>query len=527
MLGLNRKEMEEARLARQRTKRKRDGSISPPPTSTKSTLSQKKARIEEAVQPCPDQLRKEQNESATVKVADARVDHFPERTLPIEPALPTLKYPQGTVKRTSSIYHEHNNDVTFEEVIEKDKLRTAVFSSFQWDLDWFFSKLNMIQTNMVLVMGAMDDEDRAFSRRVVAEQGLLNVRLCFPKLSSDGIMHSKLMLLFYETHMRIVVPTANLVAYDWGETGLMENTVFMIDLPRRSDVKQATTKDLGDFGNSLHDFLAKMEMQENVMKGILNFDFSETSHLGFVYSAAGKYPMDANNGSALKIGYLGMQRAVETLNLQTSRLQLDYVTSSLGLLDTRLLQTMQIAASGSSITVSDFKKLRGQDDIKVYFPSTKTVKESMGGPENGGTICLRRTFYKQQHRFRRDVLLDHHPVRSGILSHSKIMFARGTSANDASKDDSAKWISWAYIGSANLTTSAWGSLSGRSSTGQILQCRNWECGVIVPGKAVCKEREDPDVPDLQSLFAGIVDIPFDEKDLSYDGKEPWISDAEF
>lgn len=36
-------------------------------------------------------------------------------------------------------------------------------------------------------------------------------------------MHSKLMLLSHPSHLRIVVPSANLVPYDWGETGVMEN----------------------------------------------------------------------------------------------------------------------------------------------------------------------------------------------------------------------------------------------------------------------------------------------------------------
>lgn len=37
-------------------------------------------------------------------------------------------------------------------------------------------------------------------------------------------MHSKLQLLFHPTHLRIVVPSANLVPYDWGEGGgIMEN----------------------------------------------------------------------------------------------------------------------------------------------------------------------------------------------------------------------------------------------------------------------------------------------------------------
>lgn len=37
-------------------------------------------------------------------------------------------------------------------------------------------------------------------------------------------MHSKLMILFHPQYVRLVVPTANLVPYDWGEQGgCMEN----------------------------------------------------------------------------------------------------------------------------------------------------------------------------------------------------------------------------------------------------------------------------------------------------------------
>lgn len=40
-------------------------------------------------------------------------------------------------------------------------------------------------------------------------------------------MHSKLMLLFHPTYLRIVVPSANLVPYDWGESGgIMENVLI-------------------------------------------------------------------------------------------------------------------------------------------------------------------------------------------------------------------------------------------------------------------------------------------------------------
>lgn len=50
-----------------------------------------------------------------------------------------------------------------------------------------------------------------------------NMRFCFPPMHGVGSMHSKLQLLKYADRLRIVIPTGNLVPYDWGETGVMEN----------------------------------------------------------------------------------------------------------------------------------------------------------------------------------------------------------------------------------------------------------------------------------------------------------------
>ena len=38
-------------------------------------------------------------------------------------------------------------------------------------------------------------------------------------------MHSKLQLLKFPNYLRIVVPSGNMVPYDWGETGAVENVL--------------------------------------------------------------------------------------------------------------------------------------------------------------------------------------------------------------------------------------------------------------------------------------------------------------
>jgi len=45
------------------------------------------------------------------------------------------------------------NDIKLEEVLQKDTLHTAVLSSFIWDMEWLFSKLDD-KTKTILVMQA-------------------------------------------------------------------------------------------------------------------------------------------------------------------------------------------------------------------------------------------------------------------------------------------------------------------------------------------------------------------------------------
>lgn len=69
-----------------------------------------------------------------------------------------LPYPDGVVKRTwARGYRRCADDITIEEIFQKDKLEIAVLSSFQWDEDWMMSKLDMRKTKVLLVAYAADD----------------------------------------------------------------------------------------------------------------------------------------------------------------------------------------------------------------------------------------------------------------------------------------------------------------------------------------------------------------------------------
>lgn len=70
----------------------------------------------------------------------------------------TVPFPEGTVKRTwVRGYDRSGDDIKIEEVLQKDKLLLALFSSFQWDEPWLLSKLDISRTKVLLAAFAPDE----------------------------------------------------------------------------------------------------------------------------------------------------------------------------------------------------------------------------------------------------------------------------------------------------------------------------------------------------------------------------------
>jgi Tyrosyl-DNA phosphodiesterase len=110
---------------------------------------------------------------------------------------------------------------------------------------------------------------------------------------------------------------------------------------------------------------------------------------------------------------MSLRKAINDLNLSNiPALHLDYITASLGVLDDKTLESITSAARGGQDGIQE-------DNFRVYFPSLQSVKSTIGGPDNAGTICLWRNNY-QIPKFKKNVLRDFQAARIGMLSHSKV-----------------------------------------------------------------------------------------------------------
>lgn len=268
ILGLDRRKMEQERLARLGQRPRTTKSISPPPISRDSERTAKRRKVEHS-------------SGATSATPDPAITG----DYKIEPT--ALRFPNGVIKRTWARSRLRSNDVTIEEVLQRDKLRKAVLSSFQWDHEWLFKKLDIKNTDLLMVVQAKSQAEQDVIR---AEGKSTNprIKLCFPPMPGQvNCMHSKLMLLFYDSYMRIVVPSANLTEYDWGDDNRMENMVFLIDLPGPLDMADSELQlleKMPTFARSLHYFLQRMDVPTSLLDALRRYDFTNTKRLAFVHT---------------------------------------------------------------------------------------------------------------------------------------------------------------------------------------------------------------------------------------------------
>lgn len=170
--SLDRKKMEQERLARLAAKRKAEESgISPPSTGRqpkmarsegsfllnnnydKNSSSTENSRSTVSSLPqsssTPRQSTSNSTKQTTTTIAKQNV--APSST-------PGIQFPNGVVKKTWAFgCPRKGDDIKLEEVFQKSDLELAVLSAFQWDMEWLFSKLDMARSRFLLVMQAKEE----------------------------------------------------------------------------------------------------------------------------------------------------------------------------------------------------------------------------------------------------------------------------------------------------------------------------------------------------------------------------------
>lgn len=146
MLGIDRKKMEEERLARLKKRKAGPTNLNTHDRREPELPPAQRPRLmsglgsQPALPPAISSLNSNSNTSKGVSEAG-------------------LPYPHGVVLRTwAAGSARRDDDITVEQVLQRDTLELAVLSSFQWDEDWLMSKLNLGRTRVLLIAYAADEE---------------------------------------------------------------------------------------------------------------------------------------------------------------------------------------------------------------------------------------------------------------------------------------------------------------------------------------------------------------------------------
>jgi len=149
MLGLDRKKMEEERLARLKKRKAPDSE--PAGQGPAHDLTERPKRVRRptpsAVPPSLPQAtagsRATRPTGTPTGTPTAAVAQHPGTRLP---------YPRGVVMKTWAAGQPRTgDDIKIEEVLQADDLELAVLSSFVWDEAWLLSKLNLGKTKVLLI----------------------------------------------------------------------------------------------------------------------------------------------------------------------------------------------------------------------------------------------------------------------------------------------------------------------------------------------------------------------------------------
>lgn len=164
MLGLDRKAMEAERQKRLAMKRGASEAteIERPGKIAKTESSGFNDKILRTISPPPIPRQRAPNILEPRPTTEATVIDPP----PL-PKVNVLQFPTGVFKKTWVYGQSRVNDIKIEEVLQKNTLRIALLSSFQWNMEWVFSKLDVPRTKLVLVMQAKDEE--TVSKDVVSD----------------------------------------------------------------------------------------------------------------------------------------------------------------------------------------------------------------------------------------------------------------------------------------------------------------------------------------------------------------------
>lgn len=329
---------------------------------------------------------------------------------------------------------------------------------------------------------------------------------------SSGSSHSKILALVYPGFLRIVITSCNMMEID---TELGDNHWYIHDLPKLASQHQGQ---LSPFESDLLSHLKALGTPIEFINSIQGMYDYATVKVRLVTSVPGTY----SGTKAQDCGLLRLREVIRGLDVNLAqkkrlgKLQLEVCAASLGNLSARWLDGFYDCALGRKY-VEIAEDCDVPSDLKLFYPTVEDVRSTDEAAQQGASnIGCHTRPWKEAPEAVKSIFHHYHSKDSGKLFHQKLILAYDPTSTTLLPY-------YIYIGSANLSASAWGALERDKKENKatcdlkLIKTSNFECGVVVPGNVIGSILE----PGTTSWQDGIV--PYDQTASRYDvGKDrPW------
>lgn len=451
-----------------------------------------------------------------------------------------MKYPNGAIRMTRTQGRDDTkNCINLEDIIDKKNLVSAcIYSYFMSDNELFHHLPFSKTSNDVPIYIGRDaspnnepEMDRACKRAGLRVKGKVT-KMQLATVQSDvyrvyqarygknfhafnawaaGSAHTKMLALVYPTFLRLVITSCNMMDID---TVHGDNHWYIHDLPKLSG--KSRKRPMTEFEDGLMSHLRLLRVPEDFVESIEGlYDYSSIKvHL--ITSVPGTF----SGSKAERHGLLRLRNVVKTLNLglpakkSRGNVHVEVCTASIGNLNTKWLNGFHDCVLGKKDIAVASANSRAPE-IKIVFPTSKNVESASAVARHGASNigCHTRPWPSAPNDLK--ALFHHYKSKDpGCLFHQKLIAVYD-------QTDKAKPPHYIYIGSANLSQSAWGALEvdkrGNAATGgtKLVKMTNYECGVLIPGHLIHDLLE----PGTSSWIDGV--IPYRQDTRRYDLQRDW------
>lgn len=343
-----------------------------------------------------------------------------------------------------------------------------------------------------------------------------NIKFCQAKLEMPyGTHHTKMMFLLYDTGLRVVIHTANLIERDWHQKtqGIWISPVFPKlksgPSPTQGDSPTHFKRDLLQYVSAYKAYQLK-DWQDHISRHDLS-----SANVFIVGSVPGRH-------MAEKKHWFGHMKLRKLLNEngpakeQASKWPVVGQFSSIGSLgaskenwlSVEFLQSLATVKGTSSVPLAHV-------EFKLIFPTVDNVRTSLEGYPAGGSIPYSINVAKKQpwlHSY-------FHQWKSEGRGRNRAMPHIKTYCRPSPTWGEAAWF---LVTSSNLSKAAWGALEKKGSQ---LMIRSYEIGVLFIPKYLVENAVFKCSSKVKEAGQKTFVLPYDLPPRAYTKSDkPWIWD---